>query len=95
MTPPTPTRDTPAGQAYIDLRNLARRDGPDPAEDITLYALEGFLARLASLNTPESWCSRAVYSWLHSLHAGFFQSSIVRSIIPAVICDEAMDSPGA
>lgn len=47
MTPPNPTRDTPAGQAYNDLRNLARRDGRDPAEYITLYALEGFLARLA------------------------------------------------
>lgn len=47
MTPPTPTRDTPAGQAYNDLRNLARRNGRDPAEYITLYALEGFLARLA------------------------------------------------
>ncbi len=47
MTPPTPTRDTPAGQAYNDLRNLARRDGRDPAEYITLYALEGFLARLS------------------------------------------------
>ncbi len=47
MTPPTPTRDTPAGQAYNDLRNLARREGCDPAEYITLYALEGFLARLA------------------------------------------------
>lgn len=47
MTPPAPTRDTPAGQAYNDLRNLARREGRDPAEYITLYALEGFLARLA------------------------------------------------
>ncbi len=47
MTPPTPTRDTPAGQAYNDLRNLARREGRDPAEYFTLYALEGFLARLA------------------------------------------------
>ena len=46
MTPPTPTRDTPAGQAYNDLRNLARRDGRAPAEYITLYALEGFLSRL-------------------------------------------------
>lgn len=47
MTPPTPTRDTPAGRVYNDLRNLARREGRDPAEYITLYALEGFLARLA------------------------------------------------
>lgn len=47
MTPPTPTRDTPAGRAYNDLRNLARRGGRDPAEYFTLYALEGFLARLA------------------------------------------------
>ncbi|MBX3311079.1 MAG: nucleotidyl transferase AbiEii/AbiGii toxin family protein [Cryobacterium sp.] len=48
MTPPTPSRDTPAGRAYNDLRNLARRRNRDPAEYITLYALEGFLARLAA-----------------------------------------------
>lgn len=47
MTPPTPTRDTFAGRAYNNLRNLARREGRDPAEYITLYALEGFLARFA------------------------------------------------
>lgn len=47
MTPPALPRDTPAGQTYNDLRNLARRDGRDPAEYFTLYALEGFLARLA------------------------------------------------
>ena len=46
MTPPTPSRDTPAGRAYNDLRNLARKKKRDPAEYITLYALEGFLARL-------------------------------------------------
>lgn len=48
MTPPTPTRETPAGRAYNDLRNLARRQKRDPAEYITLYALEGFLIRLAA-----------------------------------------------
>ena len=48
MTPPTPSRDTPAGRAYDDLRNLARRQNRDPAEYITLYALEGFLTRLAA-----------------------------------------------
>lgn len=45
---PTPTRKTPDGRAYNDLRNLARRHHRDPAEYITLYALEGFLARLAA-----------------------------------------------
>lgn len=48
MTPPAPSRDTPAGRVYNDLRNLARRDQRDPAEYIVLYALEGVLARLAS-----------------------------------------------
>lgn len=48
MTPPSPARDTPAGRAYNDLRNLARRQNRDPAEYITLYALEGFLTRLAA-----------------------------------------------
>lgn len=43
-----PTRGTSAGRAYNDLRNLARRDGRDVAEYLTLYALEGFLARLAA-----------------------------------------------
>ena len=45
---PAPTRETPAGRAYNDVRNLARRDGRDSAEYFTLYALEGFLARLAA-----------------------------------------------
>lgn len=48
MTPPVPTRDTPAGRAHNDLRNLARSHKRDPAEYITLYALEGFLSRLAA-----------------------------------------------
>ncbi len=47
MTPPAPSRETPAGRAYNDLRNLARRQNRDPAEYIILYSLEGFLARLA------------------------------------------------
>lgn len=51
---PTPTRDTPAGRAYNDLRNLARKHQRDVAEYLTLYALEGLLARLsASAQTPE------------------------------------------
>jgi len=45
---PTPTRDTPAGQSYNSLRNLARKHQRDFAEYLTLYALEGLLARLAS-----------------------------------------------
>jgi len=48
VTPPTPSRETPAGRAYNDLRNVARRQGRDPGEYITLYALEGFLARLTA-----------------------------------------------
>ena len=48
MTPPAPTRDTTEGRAYNDLRNLARRHGREPVEYLTLYALEGFLARLAA-----------------------------------------------
>ncbi|GAB2568459.1 nucleotidyl transferase AbiEii/AbiGii toxin family protein [Leucobacter ruminantium] len=44
---PAPRRDTPAGRAYNDLRNLAKRHRRDPAEYFTLYALEGFLERLA------------------------------------------------
>lgn len=39
MTPPTPSRETPAGRDCNDLRNLARRQGRDPAKNITSYAL--------------------------------------------------------
>ncbi|ACZ31889.1 Domain of unknown function DUF1814 [Xylanimonas cellulosilytica DSM 15894] len=45
---PNPTRDTPAGRAYNDLRNLAKSHRRDPAEYLALYALECFLARLAA-----------------------------------------------
>ncbi len=45
---PNPTRETPAGRAYNDLRNLAKAQGRDPAEYLALYALEGFLTRLAA-----------------------------------------------
>ncbi|WP_220093473.1 nucleotidyl transferase AbiEii/AbiGii toxin family protein [Flexivirga caeni] len=48
MTPPAPAGNTPEGRAYNALRSLARRRGRDPAEYFTLYALEGFLVRLAA-----------------------------------------------
>lgn len=45
---PAPSRDTRAGQVHNDLRNIARAHRRDPAEYLTLYALEGFLVRLAA-----------------------------------------------
>jgi predicted nucleotidyltransferase component of viral defense system len=42
-----PTRATLAGRTYLDLQNLARRTGRPTDELHQLYALEGFLARLA------------------------------------------------
>jgi hypothetical protein len=41
-----PTRTTVAGRAYLDLQNLARRQGRPTDELHQTYALEGFLARL-------------------------------------------------
>jgi len=43
-----PTRATVAGRAYLDLQNLARRQRRPTDELHQLYALEGFLARLAA-----------------------------------------------
>ena len=43
-----PTRDTPAGRAYLDLRNRARREGRTTQELLTLYVLERWLARLVA-----------------------------------------------
>jgi len=42
-----PTRATADGRVYLDLQNLARRQGRPTGELHQLYALEGFLARLA------------------------------------------------
>jgi hypothetical protein len=44
--PRRPTRATSAGRACLDLQNLARRRRPTD-ELHQLYALEGFLSRLA------------------------------------------------
>lgn len=43
-----PTRDTPEGRAYLELRALARATGRTTAELIQLYALERFAARVAA-----------------------------------------------
>lgn len=43
-----PTRATIAGRAYLDLQNLARRQGRPTDELHQVYALEGFLDRLAA-----------------------------------------------
>ncbi len=43
-----PTRETVAGRAYLDLQNMARRDGRPTDELLSLYVLEGFLARLSA-----------------------------------------------
>ena len=44
----TVSRSTPAGAAYNDLRNKAKRDKRSTSELQTLYALEGFLGRLSA-----------------------------------------------
>ena len=43
-----PTRDTPAGAAYLDLRCLAREQGRGTDELLVLYVLERFLYRLST-----------------------------------------------
>jgi hypothetical protein len=41
------TRSDPAGRTYLDIQNLARRNKRDTGELLQLYALEGFLDRMA------------------------------------------------
>ena len=47
-TIPEPTKATVAGRAFLALRRRARDDGRTTAEYLRLYALEGFLLRLAN-----------------------------------------------
>ncbi|MBS3940169.1 MAG: nucleotidyl transferase AbiEii/AbiGii toxin family protein [Actinobacteria bacterium] len=42
-----PTRQTPAGRAYLDIQNRARREGSSTQNLLTLYVVERWLARLA------------------------------------------------
>jgi len=42
-----PTRDSPAGRAYLDLQNRARREGRGTQELLTMYVVERWLARLS------------------------------------------------
>lgn len=58
--PQRPTRATSAGRAYLDLQNLARRRRRPTDELHQLYALEGFLTRLA-LSPHTSSSSKAVH----------------------------------
>ncbi len=48
MSVSRPTQGTTAGRAYLDLQNLARQLERPTDEFHQLYALEGFLARLAT-----------------------------------------------
>jgi hypothetical protein len=42
------SRGTPAGDAYLDLKSLAKLTGRNTQELLQLYVLEGFLAQLAA-----------------------------------------------
>jgi hypothetical protein len=48
-----PTRATPAGRAYLDLRKKARQDHRPVDELMQLYVLESFLVRLAGTRFAE------------------------------------------
>ena len=52
MTPP-PSRATPAGRAYLDLRSKARSDRRPVDELMQLYVLEAFLARVSGSRYAE------------------------------------------
>ena len=49
-----PTKETTAGQRYLDLQREARRTGRPTVELIQLYALEGFLDRLVKSRYSEN-----------------------------------------
>ena len=55
-----PTRDSTAGQRYLDLQKLARNTGRRTDELFQLYALEGFLDRMSR----SEFADRLVLKWL-------------------------------
>lgn len=52
---PLPERGTPAGDAFLAIQKLARSTGSDVQELLTLYALEGVLARVAQSHWSEEF----------------------------------------
>lgn len=58
-----PTRATVAGCAYLDLQNLARKQGRPTDELHQMYALEGFSPASWSRRTRTGWFSRAACCW--------------------------------
>lgn len=49
------TRGTPAGDAYLDLKNQAQRTGRTTQELLQLYVLEGFLTRLVASSVRDNF----------------------------------------
>lgn len=49
------SRGTPAGNAYLDLKNQAKLTGRPTQELLQLYVLEGFLARLAASDVRDGF----------------------------------------
>ncbi|MDR3070139.1 MAG: nucleotidyl transferase AbiEii/AbiGii toxin family protein, partial [Propionibacteriaceae bacterium] len=45
---PAPQHGTPAGEATLAIQKLARNTGQDVQDLLTMYALEGLLARLSA-----------------------------------------------
>jgi len=56
-----PSRDTPAGRVYNDLRNLARHHDRDPVEYFTLYTL-AFADPVLGGQASGSWSPR-IQNW--------------------------------
>lgn len=55
MTSGKPTRSTVGGRVYLDLQNLARRQGRPTDELLQTYALEGLLARIVASKYSSSF----------------------------------------
>ncbi|RCG28213.1 nucleotidyl transferase AbiEii/AbiGii toxin family protein [Sphaerisporangium album] len=99
---PNPTRDTPAGLIYNDLRNLARRTGRSTDEIMVEYVLERFLYRMGLSPSGEHFVlkgglqlarfgARRLTRDIHMLGRGFpgEEAEIVRRV--ASIADTYVD----
>lgn len=59
------TRQTPAGRAYLDLQNRARRERRGTQELLTLYIVERWLARLSKSPYAEQFVLKGGMLRLH------------------------------
>lgn len=70
------TRQSPAGRAYLDLQNRARREGRRTQDLLTMYVVERWLARMSASDYAEDFVLKG--GMLLASNPGTFEGGTAR-----------------